>query len=331
MKCVLCGRESEKIICDSCLKSLINERNLYFEFKPIKVCVSCGRVLYNNRWKSPSKDIFYRMLVSSLSLKSLSLNSLSDLLAFLKAHLKVVSFSKEDSSFIVDFTIGKIASSVEVPAEKTICPTCSISKSQFYAGILQVRNIPKGDLKIVDSTVNSCVESSGSFVTKREKVKGGVDYYITTMKALRKCADSLKSKFGANVSFNEKLFTRDSLRSKDVYKVNVLVRLSKFRVGDVIKKNNDIVLVKSTAGTGINLKTGKHVKVKDYEGWSKVDVHTALVLNTSPILIMDPLTFQSVEASNPLNLTLDKNKKVKVAFHNGEWFIVGFEDGKDEQ
>ncbi len=331
MKCALCGRESSKLICDSCLNSLINEGNLYFKLKPIKVCVSCGRVLHNNRWKNPSKDMFYRMLVSSLSLKSLSLNSLSDLLVFLKAHLEVISFSKEDSSFIVDFTIGKVASSIEVPVEKTICPTCSISKSQFYAGVLQVRNIPKGDLKLVDSTVNSNVESAGSFVTKREKVKGGVDYYITTMKALRKCADSLKSKFGADVSFNEKLFTRDSLRSKDVYKVNVLVRLSKFRVGDVIKKGKDVILIKSTAGTGINLKTGKHAKVKSYDGWSKVKVYPAVVLNISPLLIMDPLTFQSVEASNPLNLTLNKDRKVKVAFHDGEWFIVGFEDDKNEQ
>ncbi len=326
MKCALCGRESDNIICDSCLTSLMTGGNLYFTVKPVKVCVSCGRVLYNNKWKKPSKRMFEALLKSSLSLKSLSLNSLSDLLNFLKENIKVVSFSFNDSSFLVDFEIKNAVSSVEVPVEKTICPTCSISKSQFYAGVLQVRNIPKKDVKFVDSLVKSSVESSKSFITKREKVKGGVDYYITTMKALRRSADSLKSKFGAEVSFNETLFTRDSLRSKDIYKVNVLVRLSKFRVGDVIKKGENIVLIKSTAGTGINLKTGKHVKVKSYEGWSKVDVYSALVLNTSPILIMDPLTFQSSDANNPLKLSLDKNKRVKVAFHNGEWFIVGMEN-----
>ncbi len=326
MNCMLCGKDSKDIVCDSCLESLITGNNLYFNLKKVKVCVVCRKMLYNNKWKSPSSAMFESLLKSSLALRSLSANSLSDLLSFLKNHLKVNSFSFEDSFFLVNFTIKGVSSSVEVPVEKTICPSCSISKSKFYAGVLQVRGIPKGEIKFIDDVVDSNVKNTLSFITKREEVKGGVDYYITTMKALRRCAESLKSKFGAEVSFNETLFTRDSLRSKDIYKVNVLVRISKFRVGEVIEKGEEVFLIKSTAGTGINLKTGKHTRVKSYAGWKKVKVYSAVLLNLSPVSIMDPLTFQSVEAKNSVGVKLSKNNKVNVAFHNKEWFIVGVEN-----
>ncbi len=326
MKCVMCGSDSDFPICSSCLDNII-DANSYLKIKPIKFDTLSNKILYKNRWVKPSKKIFESLVRTSLKIRSTSFHDKALIESIIRKNLRVASFEIRDS-VQVQVSIFSKSFVVEVPVEKTLSQQSALSKSQYYVGILQVRNIRKSDVASVDLAVKESASKLDSFVTQRKVVKGGIDYYMTSMKALRSASSKLKSLFGADVSFNEKLFTRDSLRSKDVYKVNVLVKFFDFRKGDVVASDSKLVLLKSNKGTGLDLKTGRKIKLDlSREKLYKKEIYEGVVLNEHPLRIMDPKTFQSVEVANP-KLFKSGSDKVEVVFHNNEWFLTGKEISK---
>ena len=63
---------------------------------------------------------------------------------------------------------------------------------------------------------------------------------------------------------NPQIFTRDRQTSKDIYRINVLIKLPLFNEGDILKIKEQIVLVRGINGKllhGIDLRTHKSVKV----------------------------------------------------------------------
>ena len=82
------------------------------------------------------------------------------------------------------------------------------------------------------------------FITKKEKVRNGIDFYVTSKRYLQNLGKKLQNCFGGELKVSSRLFTRDRQTSKDVYRVNVLFRLPRFKKDDIIElKGNKIKVI----------------------------------------------------------------------------------------
>jgi len=65
-------------------------------------------------------------------------------------------------------------------------------RPDYFEGILQLRKPTK---KLIDFAVESIEEAPGVWVAKQEKVRGGMDFYLSSNAFLRNFSQSLKKKF----------------------------------------------------------------------------------------------------------------------------------------
>lgn len=131
---------------------------------------------------------------------------------------------------------------------------------QYYEGILQLRNPNK---EVVDFIEKEVEKKENVFITKKEKVRNGIDFYITSQKYLQNLGKKLQNCFGGELKVSSKLFSRDRQTSKGVYRVNVLFRLPGFKKGDIIELRGDKIKVINIGKKVFakNLKTGKKVSI----------------------------------------------------------------------
>ena len=133
----------------------------------------------------------------------------------------------------------------------------------YFQGILQLRNCDK---EVIDF-VNNQVEKAGRedvYVSKEVSVPGGIDLYITSNKFLRSLGKKLKKSFNGELKENEKLFSRDRQSGKNIYRLNVLFRLTKFKKGDIVEFRGRKVKIMDI-GSKVQAKeveTGKRIILK---------------------------------------------------------------------
>jgi nonsense-mediated mRNA decay protein 3 len=103
--------------------------------------------------------------------------------------------------------------------------------SNYYQGILQLRNI---DQKVLDFVEETCIKSPEGKVSKVEKVKNGFDFYMVSNKFLRALGLRLKDNFPGELNITAKLHTRDHQSSKNLYRLTVLFRQYNINKGEII-------------------------------------------------------------------------------------------------
>ena len=135
-----------------------------------------------------------------------------------------------------------------------------LPRSNYFQGILQLRDVNDEILSFVH---NQLKKRSDVAVTRTVKFSNGIDLYITSQKFIRILGKKLKESFGGELKTSAKLHTR-SKQGKDLYRVNVLFRLSKYKKGDVVTIRGDKVRLISL-GKKIfarDLSTGKKVTIR---------------------------------------------------------------------
>ena len=134
-----------------------------------------------------------------------------------------------------------------------------IPRNDYFQGVLQLRN-PNN--KVIEF-IKKFLEQNNTYITKTKKVKNGWDYWVTSQRVLQNLGNKLKSRFDGILKVNPRIYTRDWLTSKDVYRVNVYFELCKARTGQIIDFRGDKVKI-TAIGKKIfakDLKTGKKVCV----------------------------------------------------------------------
>jgi len=293
-------------------KQVFEEIIEFKKLKPIMFCSSCKKINYKNKWVESEKKLFLDIIINS-----------SNHLKSNAKGLRIIDVFREKNKFVIIFSWKKEDFVVEFPATAVLCKECFAKKSKAYSGILQIRNLNEGDFQEVNDFILKTINEEKGIVTKIERLKGGVDYYINPMKTLKKTGYEVVKRFGGIINFNEKLFTRDSLKSKDVYRVNILVRLPEFKIGDLISNENEIILITGHKKrlSGINIINNKNIilderKIKDFK---KEEIKRALVVKTYPrIEVLDPETFESIPIENQEFLK-SKKKEIKI---NSEILVV---------
>lgn len=128
--------------------------------------------------------------------------------------------------------------------------------SQYFEGILQLRNTDKEVLYFV---LNIVEKRDGVSVSKTERVVNGFDLYFTSQKFLQQIGKKLKGNFNGELKTSVKLFTRNRITGKEVYRVNVLFRQHNIKKGDIVLYKGEKVQIVGIGKKILakNTKTGK--------------------------------------------------------------------------
>ncbi|RLE39194.1 hypothetical protein DRJ17_01570 [Candidatus Woesearchaeota archaeon] len=231
--CPKCGSKRVlDVLCEHCYKE---EHSLLDSFKDIHlvVCFSCSKFQSGNRWirftdlkhalmskiKNKTKFtpgakieefIVKPILPDFKSKPGVTINGETEVVIKGKVHPKQKTLSKE--RYIVPIKISF-----------TTCKICSKKGTQYYEGVLQLRDIDEEVYTYVKQQLNKAGKR-GVFVTKELKVKNGYDFYVTNQNFLKKFGVKLKKRFKGEVKVSVKLYGRNKLTSKNLYRVTVLFR-----------------------------------------------------------------------------------------------------------
>jgi len=334
--CTKCGKK--EIFKDGlCKECYIHENPLLVSFKPVKIlaCFFCRRYFSKGKWigfrklEDVVKDIVQKRLIFNDNAKINSFKLKPVIPKYKEGPDVKVNIQTEITVFGTypgKKTIVKEEYILPVKIIFILCPRCSKHKSGYFEGVLQLRDVDK---EVIDYAVVEAKKQNqkGIFITKKLKVKNGFDIYLTKRRYIHELARELLNKFGGETKASKKLFSRDKLRSKDIYRVNVLFRQSKFRKGDILNIDGELFKVKNIdkSITIINIKTGKKTSItpKYLRVKAAEEIKETIVSKVFPnIEVLHPETFQSVKPENTIKEKVKINQNVKVVVLNsGVWLV----------
>lgn len=135
-----------------------------------------------------------------------------------------------------------------------------LPRANYFQGILQLRDVND---EVIAFVRNQIRKRDDAAITKTVKLPNGLDFYITSQKFIRILGKKLKESFGGELKVSSKLHTRNR-QGKDLYRINVLFRLLKYKVGNVADIRGEEIRIISMRGKifGKNIKTGKRVTIR---------------------------------------------------------------------
>jgi len=334
--CTKCG-EKEIFLDGLCKECYLNKNPLLISFKPVKilVCCFCHKYFSKGKWTGfrkiddVVKDIVQKRLVFNDDARINSFKLRPVIPKYKEGPNVKVNINTEITVFGTypgKKTVVKEEYALPVKLIFILCPRCSRHKSGYFEGVLQLRNV---DDEVIDYAVDEARKQNqrGIFITKKLKVRNGFDIYLTKRGYIHELGRELLNKFGGETKASKKLFSRDKQRSRDIYRINVLFRQSKFRKGDILNIDGELFKIRNTDKniTLINIKTGKktliipkHLKVKTAE-----EVKETIVSLVFPhVEVLHPETFQSVKPENIKNRKFKVNQKVKVVVLESKVWLV---------
>ena len=134
-----------------------------------------------------------------------------------------------------------------------------LPRPNYYEGILQLRDIND---EIINFVRNQIKKRGNVYITKTVKFSNGIDLYMSSQKFIRILGKKLKKSFGGELKISSTLHTRR--HGKDLYRVNLLFKLTKYKKGSIISVRDERLRIISM-GRKIfarDLKTGRRVVVR---------------------------------------------------------------------
>jgi len=212
---------------------------------------------------------------------------------------------------------------VPINVDITLSPAVAKVGSTYFEGILQLRNAnPEVKEYIRAYTIKHEV-----FINKTVEKGKDIDYFFVRKRQLQPLALKLMRNFGATIESNAQLFSRNRQTSKDIFRVNELVTLPNFIIGDVVEVEDIPFFVKETNKiiTGINLITGKKSTFRNEQA-PEVKIIPKVkskIMTVHPQLqIMDPESYQLVDLKNPLEIQTFQDQNVIFIKHKGVAYLI---------
>ncbi len=321
MKCIVCGRESERSICPECYV----KRNSLVEVEEVvvEVCPRCGFYRIEGRWK----DVDFCTAVE----KSLKVSVHPDF-EVRDAELSVSeekrkgfilfrgTFWEKDVEQLAEFTVN---------VRKTLCKRCSREAGGYYESIVQLRaknrKLSEEELeeagRIVAEVLERERENLKAFLTKVVERREGIDYYIGGRDVGRKVAKRIAERFGGRITESKKIAGRRD--GRDIYRFTYSVRLPEYRKGDVVVDENRVVYV-------TNPKLGKGISLPDMVSVNLKDARTAVKreeMEEGIVVNADSYAVEVVKESGELIMAEKAGKvsigdSVKVFEYDGKHYVV---------
>lgn len=345
MLCPRCGEEKEDFVGKICVDCFLDDEDLVeFEESPsITVCVSCGSVKIGN-WRDVNVEEGVRLAVREATDVDERLEH------------PVVSFDVEEA--LPDRVTGVLSvegglggrhivvnEEVDVDVGRGICRRCSRASRGYYEAVLQVRSstgeVSEEDVERVAEEARSLAEGATGdkpFLSKAEEVKGGVDVYLGDSQMAKRLAHRLKDEMGAETTQSASLVGRQD--GREVHRPTYLVRLPRFREGDVLRFRGRRYAVRSTGKRVdlVDVESGVHDYVPAGEldeagervgNLDDVEETVLVMVDGDEVQVLDPDTLRAVTMSRPQFIEEeDQGDKVPVLDLEGGFVLVHPEVGR---
>lgn len=312
-KCPICGKNKKEFIDDICSECYAKKNSLIESFKDVKIeyCSICNR--YKHKGTFSKKDI--KQIVKSF------INFSKD------AKISSFEVNLEEKEITIkvkgNFKGYKKSEEYVIPYinQSLTCKSCGKQGSQYFEGILQIRG--KKIMEVVNKYILDQIKNKKNvFCNKMVETKHGIDYFLTDKNYIQELARKIHNEFGIELKVNAQLFSRNKQTSKDLFRVNALVKLPEFIKGDILKIDEKLIMVESIKGKtiiGKDIETKKKYKsnVKEYKTNSYETFNTEVIQDKPKVMILHPKTYQPVE----LNIKGKTGDKIKVILINNKLFI----------
>jgi NMD protein affecting ribosome stability and mRNA decay len=311
--CPKCGKTIMKgNFCNDCNPETIDFKQIHIKLSPSGKVFSQGKWTNFNNLRTLSESLVRKYVKQKVILEK-GLEQYEDLLE--KNGMK--------KTYDVEVEYNDKLFKVPISVEVTLSPDVAKVGTTYFEGILQLRNA-RQDVK--DYIQSYCVKNR-VFINKMTDKGGDVDYYFVKKKEIQPLALKLMRNFGAKIESNAQLFSYNNQTSKDIFRVNVLVTIPLFTVGDVVDANDCpfYVLEMSKIITGINLELGKKSTFRNEEidDVKKLQRLKSKILTVRPELqVMDPENYETIAAKNTLELEVAPDQNVQFVKYKGNAYLV---------
>ncbi len=245
--CARCGKVGKTTdgLCSKCFNL---DKKLPLKDIKVKICLQTHRYLYKNKWRDYStlNDIFKKLLQEQI--KQPFTVSVS-----LPKHEP-----KPDTKVTAELTLKLKNNEYIIPTkiQYTISQLENKHKGYFEA-ILQIRNPIEDVYKEIEQSI---ARRNDVFVAKVIESKHGNDYYLSSNQYAQALGKSLQRQFGGELKVTSKLFSRDKMTSKNLYRLTILLRLPKVSIGDIVTIGSDDFKI---------LEFGNKVRIQDIKSGKK--------------------------------------------------------------
>lgn len=318
MFCVECGREGELIgsVCKECYSKKHTLAELP-DHVDLRLCAHCSSMETRRGWEDVGsvREAVERAVEEALVLPKDS--KLSDMRVRLEQKDEHNLQATVDIALTAHGTEFTRALKTVVRLKRGSCDECSKQQGKYYEAILQVRgpgrSLPEGVQADVERLVRDRVgamrrSSREVFISKVEHVRGGLDFYFSTVSSARSVARELQERMCAEFKESSSLWGRRE--GRDIYRMTFMVRFQGFVSGDVFSFEGGVFYAQGL-GKGfvraIDLRTGepRMLKVKGARECSLMAPRSAIkravvVTETEDELqVLDPETMATLELRKP--------------------------------
>jgi len=332
--CPECGfrLEKEYKFCPNCGNPITGSGTLCkncqttdFDFKDIKIvlCNNCKSYFYKNKWaKFHDINSVINTVVTGNVKHAVKVSKISDIgaetILEYKAGVKkdhVIKVSVKNEHFDLPMTI-----------EVTLCPKCSKQGTKYFQSILQVRNSTDEIHAFIRNEIAK-QKKKGIHLNKEEYIDDtgkNIDYYLTNQSYAKVLAEKLRDNFGGIIKKNAQLFSVSWETSKNLYRLNILVELPRYRKNDAIKSDEQLYKIVSMDEKihVLNLKTNAKTSLPHKDSYDVLaPVEVMLIKKYPEFEILDPKTYYQARLMNPSE-TLQINQKIHVIIDGGEAWMI---------
>jgi nonsense-mediated mRNA decay protein 3 len=316
--CVECGREGELIgaLCKDCYSKKHAKASLP-EHVDVTLCAHCSAMQTDHGWKDVGsvKEAAEAAIESALQVtKDAKVNGIS-----------VRLVEQDERNLEAGVTARLTSNGVEMERELSTvvrlkrgsCTECSKQQGRYYEAILQVRGpgktLDEAEERAIERVVKGRVgtlrkSSREVFISKTESVKGGLDFYFSTIPAAKSIARELQETMCAEYKESSSLWGRRD--GKEVYRMTFLVRLPGFSPGDVVEYQSRAYYIKGMSRGvvhGIDLVTGEERALKPKTAGEcaleqprgKILRAVVLTEKAGELQVLDPDTMAVMEVKTP--------------------------------
>lgn len=219
--CPKCGKETNEFyenLCKNCFLEKFSSLEKIPKKILIKECKFCGKYFYKKILKENVESLIEAILSEILEkgkIESINYRIFENKLK-MEIETKIRGLKKAEE-FLSELII-----------KQSICNICQMKEKGYAQAIIQLRCSDK-ILPKIEEDIRREVEILNkfdllAFISKIEKEKNGLNFYIGSKKSAREIAKILKRKYKAEVKFSRKLVGFE--RGKKVYRDTILIKIS---------------------------------------------------------------------------------------------------------
>jgi len=131
-----------------------------------------------------------------------------------------------------------------------------IKPNNYFEGMLQLRDCSDE----VYEYVKERMREDKVTIAESKEFSNGVDHKISSNPFLIKISTELPRLFSGEVKITRKLYSRDHLTQKEIYRITLLFKQYPFKMNDIIDHRGDMVKVVTISRSKVtvkDIKTGK--------------------------------------------------------------------------